>query len=382
MLYINSSTIYTDNVIWGMIELGMEVEYSRVVAELDAVDGDKVDLLVKELQDFDMAFSQNFSATVAKACKLTGKPYISWTYDSPLVALYRKEALYDTNYCFMFDKRECERLWSLGINTVYHMPLAANIQRVKTVQGLHSLKYNYDISFVGQIYTSPLYDVIKQGAPEFMIKHVDDVINRLCCRYDGESFFNTLYDNEVEAIYQIIDQTGFDEHSFDKRFVIEDLLFATSIAGRDRITILNESAKHFKTKLITRESEKYKDLIKADISGPVDTDDMYRIFASSKINLNMTLRSIETGIPQRVMDIMSVGGFVLSNYQQEMDELFAIDKELVTFKNLEEYVDKAGYYLTHDDIRRDIARRGYERVCRDYNYKTLLTKMINTVYKG
>ncbi len=48
----------------------------------------------------------------------------------------------------------------------------------------------------------------------------------------------------------------------------------------------------------------------------------FKVFYSSKININMTLRSIESGVPLRIIDIMSIGGFVMSNNQEEIPELF------------------------------------------------------------
>ena len=48
---------------------------------------------------------------------------------------------------------------------------------------------------------------------------------------------------------------------------------------------------------------------------------MPKIFKCSKINLNMTLRSIKSGIPQRAFDIMGCGGFLMSNYQPELQNI-------------------------------------------------------------
>ena len=41
------------------------------------------------------------------------------------------------------------------------------------------------------------------------------------------------------------------------------------------------------------------------------------VFQNSKINLNITLRSIKNGIPLRAIDIMGAGGFLLTNYQND-----------------------------------------------------------------
>lgn len=47
---------------------------------------------------------------------------------------------------------------------------------------------------------------------------------------------------------------------------------------------------------------------------PVDYDTQLPfLYRRSKINLNITCRSIVTGIPMRALDVMASGGFLLSN---------------------------------------------------------------------
>lgn len=89
------------------------------------------------------------------------------------------------------------------------------------------------------------------------------------------------------------------------------------------------------------------------------------VFSGSKINLNISLRSIHSGIPLRVLDIMACGGFVLSNWQPEIVEYFIEGKEIVTFDSLEDCLDKIAYYLEHEKERKQIAYNGqkkYERL--------------------
>lgn len=92
------------------------------------------------------------------------------------------------------------------------------------------------------------------------------------------------------------------------------------------------------------------------------------------------MRSIETGIPQRVFDIMGVGGFVLSNYQEELEELFVPDREIVLFRDVPELLKKAEYYLNHEEERIRIAINGYKKVREYYNTQTALGSMLRAVF--
>lgn len=99
------------------------------------------------------------------------------------------------------------------------------------------------------------------------------------------------------------------------------------------------------------------------------------VFAGSKINLNISLRSIHSGIPLRVLDIMACGGFVLSNWQPEIAENFEEGVEIVTFDSLDDCLHKIEYYLTHEEERKRIARNGCRKVQERFSYQIGLEKL-------
>ena len=120
--------------------------------------------------------------------------------------------------------------------------------------------------------------------------------------------------------------------------------------------------------------------MKVNYLGTVDYySEMPKIFASSKININITLRSIHTGIPLRVIDILGAGGFCLTNYQTELPGYFENGRELVWFESPEDLLDKAEYYLSHEDEREHIARNGREAAEKIFSYDRLLPKILETL---
>ena len=96
----------------------------------------------------------------------------------------------------------------------------------------------------------------------------------------------------------------------------------------------------------------------------------------SKINMNLTLHTITQGLPLRIFDIMGVGGFVLSNYQPAIDDLFEIGKEIEVYHDLDEMEDKVRFYLSHDSSRQLIAINGYKAVKENYDNTVLIRKML------
>ena len=98
-----------------------------------------------------------------------------------------------------------------------------------------------------------------------------------------------------------------------------------------------------------------------------------------KINLNISLKGVEGGTPQRVIDIMGAGGFVLTNYCEETAALFKEDKEIVMFKTPEELFEKVEYYLQHNEEREQIAKAGHDKVLECHTYEKKLEKLLSWV---
>ena len=106
---------------------------------------------------------------------------------------------------------------------------------------------------------------------------------------------------------------------------------------------------------------------------------MPKVFHLSKINLNMTIKPIQTGLPLRIFDIMGCGGFVMTNYQSEIEDLFEIGTDLETYASLDELIEKCDFYLKHDDIRTKIAQTGYNKVLNHHTYQHRITEMLKMV---
>lgn len=70
---------------------------------------------------------------------------------------------------------------------------------------------------------------------------------------------------------------------------------------------------------------------------------------------------------------------MLTNYCFETADIFEEDKEIVMFKTPEELVEKVDYYLNHDDERREIARRGQQKVLECYTYEKKLKNLMKWV---
>jgi Glycosyl transferases group 1 len=96
--------------------------------------------------------------------------------------------------------------------------------------------------------------------------------------------------------------------------------------------------------------------------------------AETKINLNFT----EGGTSNRTYKVLAARGFLLTQTWPTMDRDFVDGKDLVTFKNEDEFEAKIKYYLNNEEERKAIAEHGYNTVQKftRYNWaKDLLGKL-------
>ena len=69
----------------------------------------------------------------------------------------------------------------------------------------------------------------------------------------------------------------------------------------------------------------------------------------------------------RLFEVTGTGVFLLSEYQPNINEYFEDGREVETFRNEDELIEKIHYYLQHPDQRETIAKRGQERCFRDHS---------------
>lgn len=78
--------------------------------------------------------------------------------------------------------------------------------------------------------------------------------------------------------------------------------------------------------------------------------------------------------------MLGAGGFLITNYQPELDLYFEPDRDLVVFESKQELAKKVSYYLEHEEIRREIAKNGYEKVKLNHSYKKRMEQMLEILH--
>lgn len=331
-------------------------------------------------ESYAFVFSLNFFPVASEACFCCGKKYISWVYDSPYLLLYSEHIKYETTTVYVFDKTLCRKLNDDGIINVYYMPMAAPTEHYDNMNSGGGKHFQADVSFVGSLYTEENQDFYKkfQGINIYTRGYLEAIIQAQKNVYGAfilEDLLNEAVTNELRRICPIM--KGEDEWESDQ-WVYANYFLARRLTGIQREEILNLISNEHEVKLYA--PAQTPELIKVQNCGPVDyISQMPYVFKNSKINLNMTLRSIHSGIPLRAMDIMGCGGFLLTNYQEDFLDFFEPDVDYVYYTDNEDLLNKIDYYLSHDAQREQIARNGHDKVLRGHTYDRRIGEILDRI---
>jgi spore maturation protein CgeB len=154
-------------------------------------------------------------------------------------------------------------------------------------------------------------------------------------------------------------------------------------------------------------------------NGRLSQEDLIKVFAASRINLNLAkssggvtvkeiaklivnrqaggslqlrspvtwpdnLRSLvakgREQIKGRNFEIPGTGGFLLTTQTEGLTEYYTPGREIEIFTGRDELVDKIRYYLTHDQEREAIREAGYARTLREHTYARRFNDIFATIF--
>jgi len=152
-----------------------------------------------------------------------------------------------------------------------------------------------------------------------------------------------------------------------------DVLFIGS--GDLRRVFILETIRSYVTVYGDRWSRNYplmSDELKAKVADhSVWGEQLHQLLFSSKIVLNITrshFYGAETGINLRIFEALAAGAFLLTDYCDELKEIFVVGEEIEVFRSSAELVEKVEYYLANPEKRLEIARRGHQKFLKLYTW--------------
>lgn len=333
-------------------------------------------------------FSINFFPAISYTCEHFHIPYVCWSVDSPVPELFSNALKNRCNRIFLFDKAQYDFFSPYNPSGIFYLPLATNVKRweqvVLSMTEDDYTRYGADVSFVGSLYTEKCkYDTLV--SQNILSQYTQGFVDGLLEAQFHVYGYNFIYDNLTDrVICEIADADpqfyhGTDTFMDTDRYLVAHQYLGMKLAAVERQRTLAALSEKFSVALYTRSDVSALPHIQA--RGGVSTlTEMPKVFQASRINLNITMRPIETGLSLRVWDVLGCGGFLLTNYQSELPSYFEIGKDLDAYESQEELMEKVQYYLSHEEERVEIAIHGYEKTARLHSYENRLAEMLRILF--
>lgn len=307
---------------------------------------------------YDALLSVDYFPILSEECRAGGLKYLAWCLDAPLNMEQMEDTLgNEMNSVFFFDRALFEEYYVKGFRTVYHLPPGVNRTRLANLRVTDEdrMRYAADVSFAGRLDKSVMQDLMAplDDYSKGYVKCMMDMQSQIYGEFILDNGITDEFVDSVNLQYREADSET--KPALNKAALLAAM--TREITRRDRLILLSLCGRRFDTRFYTDDNSVTIDGVKK--SNPLDyVTEMPRMFACSRMNLSPSPRSIRTGIPMRALHIMGAGGFLLSNWQEELAESFEDGKEMAVYESYEDAVDKIEFYLKQEALREEIARRG------------------------
>ena len=104
-----------------------------------------------------------------------------------------------------------------------------------------------------------------------------------------------------------------------------------------------------------------------------------RLLYGSRIVLNTFHYAEITSVNQKYFEINGIGAFQLCDYKPTIEEYTGVPAELVTFRTMDEVIDKIRYYLARPVLRHELAAQQYAHFQQHHTFDQRVRQLLQIV---
>jgi len=111
-------------------------------------------------------------------------------------------------------------------------------------------------------------------------------------------------------------------------------------------------------------------------------DELPRVYGTTAINFNATSLQMKAAVNQRVFDAPAAGGFLLTDFREQLAELFEVGEEVAIFEEPREIPDLVRFYLRHPEVREKMTAKARSRVLAEHTYRHRVAAILDTMRRS
>lgn len=111
--------------------------------------------------------------------------------------------------------------------------------------------------------------------------------------------------------------------------------------------------------------------------------DMYNILTNAKICVNVHVDKVAGDFANnmRLFEATGVGTMLITDQKKNLNELFADNKEILTYSDKVDLVKKIKYFIKRDDEREKISKEGMAKTNNEHSYLKRMSQMLEILKK-
>lgn len=301
-------------------------------------------------------------------------PLASWFVDNPhlIIHLYTR-CVSPWTTLFTWDSDNIPSLQAAGFEHIYYLPLGTDPDRFHPSKGAAATAaWKAELSFVGNSMVYKVGGRLKNGrfprallltfhavSREFMQSDQRSVADFLKnYRPDTYAQYLTLPDNEAKLAYETA--VTWQATRLYRNGCVRRLLPLRPLIVGDagwKVEFRHEA-----------QQPRYMDALSY-------YNDLPLFYPQSVINFNCTSKQMKGAVNQRVFDVPATGSFVLTDWREQMDQLFE-PHEMACYRDPDEAPDMVRHYLSHPQERQRIVQAARQRVLACHTWQHRLQTML------
>lgn len=336
--------------------------------------GEEGDAAIGRLMESILEFKPDFFLTInhlgfdeegelASFFKSIEMPAASWYVDSPNIIIKgfeRNASPYVS--IFLWERGYIRDMEDFGFEGVAYLPLATDeeVFRPLKLSASDIKRYNADVGFAGTSMVKQALDKLKKVRPELR-----PVVEKAAGFMSSSrmAFVDAVKASGRDGLKEIESLTIQERLDFEAA----TLWKATLLYRLSCINVIRPF------RPIIHGDDGWKELLSGDdyrLEGVLHYYKELPVFYNAcKVSFNATSLQMGHAVNQRVFDVPACGGFLITDYQAAIDDLFEVGKEVITYRDKEEIPDLVRFYLQNPDERKTVAMRARERVLKEHTYK-------------
>ncbi len=281
-------------------------------------------------------------------------PYVSWFTDTPRMILFDR-TMYISEYAVAatWEKAFTPHLEAYGFSHVHYMPLATDPE---LFDGEPATTFERDLAFVGNSMLVQLGEALEKHQD---VPHVVEAVTSAL--REGR----VTRDSYNKGVASIIGAELYDSLTEGQQRNAE-LLMNYHATSEQRLSLVRHL---IPMGIEARGDASWKKVLDNYESNVGYFDDLAPFYRSTKVNLNNTSLQMRDAVNQRVFDCPAAGGFLITDNQPDLHDLFDVETEMVTYESLPELSDKVAWYLKHPEERAAYVRNARKRVLAEHTHR-------------